>query len=223
MLLLLQQLPPVAGPDGDGYNGKFPTRALFMHPQAAAALLALEKATGGLVYTDIYRSPEAILQAYRMRPGTQPVAFSYHGFGGCVDLDVYPSLKRLGITYDGLLATMTAHGFHCHRRDGKQGSESWHFNYLGDHPEVPLALTTADHSTWARPAETMIQRWYGGALKPSDTDVDAMLRTAGVSDVRTFQRKWNLVVDGVAGPTTRRVLAFVTAVVQITPTPLLVA
>jgi hypothetical protein len=216
MILHMQALPSLAGPQGDGYNGLAPKRALYMRPEAAAALLLVEGDTGGLVYTDIYRSPQAILQAYRSRPGTQPVAFSFHGFGGCVDVDVDASVKKLGTNYYGLVEIMAARGFYCHRRDGNPtASESWHFNFLGADADALLELTTTDHSTWARPAEGMIQKWYGDDLQPSDDQVAILLSVASATDLKDFQRKWDLAVDGVAGRVTRRVLALVTATMQI--------
>ncbi len=218
MILLLQALPKLEGPASEDYGGLVPDRMLYMRPEAAQALLLIEADTDGLIYTDVYRSPAEILQAYSTRPGTQPVAYSFHGYGGCVDVDVDATLKKLGTDYGGLITIMEARGFHCHRRDNEsQKSESWHFNFLGADAPALLALTTDDHATWSQPAEAMIQKWYGPELRPSDQEVDAMLRQVGVSDVRTFQRKWALVVDGVAGPVTRRVLAFVTATLQITP------
>jgi hypothetical protein len=218
----MQALPQLAGPQGDGYNGLAPKRALYMRPEAARALLLVEQDTGGLVYTDIYRSPQAILQAYRAKvtPNgqhiAQPVAFSYHGFGGCPDLDTDASMKKLGTNYDGLVEIMAARGFYCHRRDGNPtASEAWHFNYLGDDADALLELTTSDHSTWAKPAEAMIQKWYGSDLQPNDEQVALLLPTAHATSIMGFQRAWDLVVDGVAGPRTRRVLAFVTATMKI--------
>lgn len=218
MNLILQQLPQLAGPPGDGYNGLAPKRALYMRPEAAAALLLVEQDTGGLVYTDILRSPEAIRQAYRTKPGTQPVGFSDHGFGGCVDTDVQECLKKLGTNYEGLVEIMAARGYYCHRRDGNPtASESWHFNFLGLDADALLELTTTDHTTWARPAEAMIQKWYGPELALTDDQVAPLLPVAHATDVKDFQRQWDLTVDGVAGPRTKRVLAFVTAQPSVTP------
>lgn len=218
MNLLLQQLPQLAGPPDDGYNGLAPKRALYMHPDAAAALLLVEEDTDGLIYTDIYRSPEAILRAYRDKGGTQPVAFSFHGYGGCVDVDVKRCLTKLGTNYEGLTEIMAARGFYCHRRDGNPDlSESWHFNFLGDDATLLLAQTTADHSTWAAPAEAMIQKWYGPDLSLTLPQITQLLPVAHATDVKDFQRQWDLVVDGIAGPRTQRVLAFVTANKQVNP------
>lgn len=219
MNLLLQQLRQLAGPQKDGYHGLVPERALYMHPDAAVALLLVEEDTGGLVYTDILRSPEAIRQAYSTKKGsTQPVGFSYHGYGGCVDVDVEATLAKLGTNYEGLVQIMAARGFYCHRRDGNPtASESWHFNYLGPDVDALLELTTTDHSTWAAPAEAMIQKWYGPELVLTEVQIATLLPVAHATDVKDFQRTWNLTVDGVAGPRTQRTLAFVTAQVQITP------
>lgn len=221
MILLLQALPPLAGPTTDGYNGIVPKRALYMRPEAARALVQLEADTDGkLVYTDIYRSPQAILDAYRAKPGTQPVAYSFHGYGGAVDLDVDASLRRLGTNYNGLVMITEARGFYCHRRDGNPtASESWHFNFLGDDADALLELTTTDHTTWSAPAEAMIQKWYGGELQLTNEQVTSALADAGATDVSDFQRKWDLRVDGDAGTKTRRVLAFVTATTQIETDP----
>lgn len=218
MNLLLQALPQLAGPQDDAYHGRVPKRALYMRPEAAHALLLVEQDTGGMVYTDIYRSPQAIRAAYRAKPGTQPVAYSFHGYGGAVDLDVDATKAKLGTDYSGVITLMEARGFYCHRRDGVAGegkSESWHFNYLGADGPALLAQTTDDHTTWARPAESMIGMWYRAELQLNDAQVALLLPVAGATDVRDFQQRWDLVVDGIAGPQTRRVLAFVTATLHI--------
>lgn len=218
MILILQQLPQLAGPDDNDYHGLVPKRMLYMHPDAAAALLLVEQDTGGLVYTDILRSPEATRDAYRNKTGTQPVSYSFHEYGGCVDCDVDRSLKKLGTSYDGLIEIMAARGFYCHRRDGNPtASESWHFNYLGGDADALLEQTTADHATWSKPAEAMIQKWYGPELVLTEEQIATLLPVAHATDVRDFQRAWDLTVDGIAGPRTQRVLAYVTAQPQITP------
>ena len=222
MNLKLQSLPQLAGPQGDGYHGLAPKRALYMRPEAATALMLVEKDTGGLVYTDIFRSAQSILQAYTSKPGTQPVGYSFHGYGGAVDIDIDACKAKLGTTYGGLITIMQARGFYCHRRDGEAGegkSESWHFNYLGADADQLLATTTDDHVTWARPAEMMIQRWYGPELQLTDDQVALLIPVAHATDVRDFQRKWALTVDGVAGPRTQRTLAYVTATLDIETDP----
>jgi hypothetical protein len=224
MILILQQLPQLAGPDDDDYRGLVPQRFLYMLPEAAKALMLVEQDTGGLIYTDIFRSAESSLKAYQSKPGTQPPAYSYHNYGGCADVDVDRSLKKLGTNYEGLVEIMAARQFYCHRRDGNPtASESWHFNYLGDDADALLELTTTDHSTWARPAEAMIQKWYGPGFQLTADQVALLIPIAHATDIRDFQRRWGLVVDGVAGPKTQRVLAYATATQQIETDPAVAA
>lgn len=225
MNLLLQQLPQLAGPNDDSYHGLAPKRALYMRPEAAVALMLVEKDTDGLVYTDIFRSAQAILAAYKAKPGiTQPVGYSFHGYGGAVDLDVDSCLKKLGTNYEGLVEIMAARKFYCHRRDGNPtGSESWHFNFLGDDADALLAATTDDHKTWAAPAEAMIQKWYGPNLVLTEDQINLLIPVAHATDVADFQRKWALTDDGIAGPRTQRTLAYVTATITYETDPPLVA
>lgn len=226
MILKLHALSQLAGPDDDDYRGLVPKRMLYMHPEAAHALMLVEEDTGGLVHTDIFRSAVSSRDAYRSKVTssgqhiTQPVSYSGHGYGFCDDLDVPRTLKKLGTDYGGLTVIMAARGFFCHRRDGNPtASESWHFNYLGEDADALLELTTADHTTWARPVEALIQKYYGADLRPNDEQAAIMLSVAHATDVKDFQRKWDLVVDGILGPKTRRVLAYVTATLQIETDP----
>lgn len=223
MNLKLQALPQLAGPQDDDYHGLAPKRALYMRPEAAVALMLVEKDTGGLVYTDIFRSAQAILQAYLSKPGiTQPVGYSFHGYGGAVDIDIDATKAKLGTTYGGLITIMEARGFYCHRRDGEAGegkSESWHFNYLGDDGPALLAQTTDDHKTWAAPAEAMIQKWYGSDLVLTEDQIRLLIPIAHATDVMDFQRKWGLTVDNIAGTRTQRTLAYVTATLDIETDP----
>lgn len=210
--LVLAQLPAsLTGPASDGYNGHVPSRALYARPEASSSILQLER-KGGLVYTDIFRGAQGQLAAKRRNPKTtKAVSLSPHGFGLAVDLDVDATLKRRGWLYPRLLEEMAAAGWHCHRRDKDRGSEDWHFNYLADQAPTLLKLATAQHGTWDDPVEARIQQLYGAQLAPDDADVAAMLREAKAADVRSFQAAWDLEPDGVVGPKTRRVLAYVTA------------
>lgn len=217
MIIYLSRLPDtLRGPDDEGYGGRFPKRASMLHPEAARSLLRLEEASGGLVYTDAYRSPEAQRDAHRRKGGTQPVGFSAHGYGLAVDLDVGGTLRRSSVRrYPQLVDLMGEHGWYCHRRDlDPTAGESWHFNYLGPQAEQHLAKADPQrHSTWALPAESRIQELYGDGFKLSSAGVSAALTAGSYPGVEAFQRDWDLKVDGVAGPVTQRVLAYVTATV----------
>ena len=166
MNLYLSQLPQLRGPshgtDGKMYHGQVPPRALFLSPDAAHAL-GPRSASGGLPYTDVFRSAEASLAACQAKPDqAKPPGFSPHGFGLAVDLDLDETLATKGWTYAQLLVVMSRYGWFCHRRDGSAtGSEAWHFNYLGPNPALYLAMASKyDHRSWARPVEERIVERY---------------------------------------------------------------
>lgn len=219
MKLTLQRAPASLRAPAD-YGGHLPARMRLFQPAACLALQQLEQHTGGLVYTDGYRSASAQLEAYRNRPGTQPVAYSAHGYGLAYDLDVDASLVQLGCKYGQMLDMLADYGWFCHRRDANDSaSESWHFNFLGmDDPERYLALADpSDHTTWARPVELRIQQMYGNDLMLTPSAFNQLLvERTGFATVAAFQKAWDLVPDGIAGPKTQRVLAYVTAEVVIT-------
>lgn len=213
LTILLAALPStLRGPADPAYKGRVPKRALFLHPDAAASLGRIE-AEGGAVYTDIFRGAEGQLSAKRRNPtATKAVSLSGHGFGLSKDLDVAETLRLREWTYEQLLDEEARHGWHCHRRDRKQGSESWHFNYLGTaHADLLALAKEGDRSTWDDPVEALVQRLYGPGLAPSLADLPALLARAGAASVTTFQKAWDLRPDGIAGPRTLRTLAYVTA------------
>lgn len=218
MNLILAQLPStLTGPDGDGYNGKVPARALYAHPEAFFSLIRLERA-GGLVYTDIFRGAQGQLAAKRRNPATtKAVSLSPHGYGLAVDLDVDATLKRRGWLYQRLLDEMGKEGWYCHRRDQARGSEDWHFNFLSVQASVLLPKASiARRGTWDDPVEGRIQQLYGAQLAPGDDEIPTLLTAAHVNGgdaaaVKAFQTMWDLDADGIVGPNTRRVLAYTTA------------
>ena len=231
MNLYLVRLPEtLRGPADEGYHGQVPERTRMLMPDAAASLLTLEEASGGLVYTDLYRSAQAQLVAHRLKRGTQPVAYSAHGYGFAADLDVDTTLRLHSMDYLQLVEFMGEHGWYCHRRDlDPLASESWHFNYLGEGAADFLALADETHATWAKPAEARIEQLFGSDFAVADVDLPQLLLAAGIQGVNPdsppdalkaaieiFQRQWDLSIDGVAGPITRRTLAYVTATVNVT-------
>jgi hypothetical protein len=222
MIIELQRLPEsLLGPATPDYQGKVPSRFRLLQPDAAESLLKLEADSGGLVYTDIYRSPESQLAAHRAKGGTQPVGFSGHGYGIAVDLEVTSTLRRMKASYPQLCDVMMDHGWYCHRRDlDPVASESWHFNFLG--PDADRLIRLADpqqHASWARPCEARIVERYGKDFEMDAAAVQAALAALGFSKVVDFQRAWDLRTDGIAGPTTRRVLAYVGAEVRVDELP----
>ena len=232
MRLILALLPDsLRGPDDPDYKGQVPKRARFLEPGAAASLLALVNLHPWLTFTDVYRSPESSLAARRTKRGVQPPGFSAHNFGLAVDLDVGACLKLGKLRYPELVENMRQGNWYCHRRDLDQtASESWHFNFLG--PGAAQLLKEADPqaaNTWAWPVESRIIELYGEAFKLTDLevqmglaalrfytgDLDGALGSLARESIAAFQRAWGLPDDGVAGPRTRRVLAVVTAEVEL--------
>lgn len=160
MRIQLTRLDPlprgIYGATGD----QFPKRAAFLHPAAAEAFASIERATGGLVYSDIYRPAASSLRAVDRKAGVLRPGYSAHGYGLAFDLAVDASLARLRCNYQALLDRLAAHGWHCHRRDRERGPEGWHFNFLGRAAEVILGHTSDVHSTWSHAAELAIQFAY---------------------------------------------------------------
>lgn len=227
MIISLSSLPPLRGPQGDGYNGAVPKRSAFLYPLAARSLLSMPQ----MVFTDLYRSPSAILRAYQSKPGTQPPGYSAHGYGLAVDIDLEETLPLRGWSYPELVSFMETNGWYCHRRDlDETGSEAWHFNYLEDRYFM-LGVDPQDHSTWKNAAESKIISLYGNQFALSAVRVQEILLSRGeyggpadgemnvktISAIRNFQQRWGLKSDGIAGPVTQRTLAFVSADLEITP------
>jgi Putative peptidoglycan binding domain len=217
MKLALQQLPA---------SVRGPARMKCLIPQAAAALIALERDTDGLDYLDIYRDPIASLASRRIRKGSQLPGYSSHGYGISFDLDVKKILDDKKITYETLLYVLKKRGWFCHRRDGDgNGQEAEHFNYLGDQGERYLTRCTMDPITWNRPAEERIYELHGPSFQVDLPACQRLLAKAGLyhgeftdtldpytrEAIMAFQRTWDLVEDGMATTALCRVLVFVTA------------
>jgi hypothetical protein len=219
------------------YTGKpVPKWMRVLHPTAAASLLQLEKDTGGLSYTDIWRSAEVSLNARATKQGVQPPGFSGHNFGFSIDLDIDGTLKLRKWTYAQLLVVMEKAGWYCHRRDGVMGkSECWHFNFFGPTPApYLLVIDPKKASTWSAGVEKRIVTEYGKELTLSSMQVQTALKTMKLyngdidgkfgpisrSALGVFQKGWGLVASGdPSDPRTQRTLAFVTATKKIVPVP----
>ena len=197
-----------------GVPNRMPDRALFMHPEAAAAF---DKVAPWIVVSDMFRSPESSLNAVATGRGAQPPGYSAHNYGGAVDAALRESMARLGVkTKRELDEAMEAVGFYCHRRDHEMGHESWHFNYLGVGAKVSGSITSDE-------VERRILEMYGHALAPDNMECQRLLAKLGLyhgdSDgdigplsrqaVRAFERAWGLNVDSVLDSRTRRTLAYV--------------
>lgn len=233
MKIQLTQLPDtLKGPSDPDYRNQVPRRARFLEPTTATALLKLlADCDNALVFTDVYRSPEASLAAMRVKRGVQPPGFSAHNFGVAFDLDVGASLRALKTSYTGLEEMLNKHGWYSHRRDlDPVASESWHHNFYPGDPKKYLNLADLDnHSSWALPVEARIQELYGKdfdfddvtlqtylqSLKLYSGELDGKIGPLAQEATRVFQRAWNLAPDGAAGPRTKRTLAVVAATIQV--------
>lgn len=223
MKLMLQQLPNVKGE----------VRQPLLAPEAALALVAVEKDTDGLVYTDMWREPVASLLARRTRRGSQLPGYSSHNYGLAVDLNVKSILIQKKIRYEDLLWIMKKRGWFCHRRDG-QGDmpESDHFTFLGEKSEKYLAKCSQDPTTWQTPAEIRIWELYSNDFQLTTEEVSVRLVKMGFLSEPTkkrdiymreailaFQRAWDLTETGSPDMTLCRVLSFVTAEREVLPLP----
>lgn len=209
-------------------------RSPYLSPEAALALLAVEKDTDGLVYTDMWRDGMSCLVSRRTRSGTQLPGYSTHNYGLSVDLDVKVILEQKKIRYEDLLRIMKKRGWYCHRRDGL---ETWpggdHFNYLGPGAQKYLERTTLDPTSWDLPGEMKIWELYGKYFQLTLKEVQERLiqlrfftgPATGQSDAYTreailaFQRAWDLIQTGMPDMTTCRVLVFVTAELEMGQIP----
>ena len=213
-----------------GIGGRLGDSQRWLVPSAAAAFAGLQAAVGGggIILSDVFRSASEQLVAYTSKPGTQPAGFSAHGYGLAVDVAVEATMSAFKWTYPELLSVMAAHGWYCHRRDGQEGSEGWHYNWLGvgEAAQRYLALAEAGApGTWADPVEALIQDLWGPEMVLDDMGLQVTLRSLrlyhGAVDgvvgpltlgaVHAFQRAWKL-PEGYADARTQRTLAYVAAV-----------
>lgn len=206
----------------------------YLAPDAAASLLAIEKDTDGLVYTDMWRDPLSSLLNRRTKRTSQLPGYSPHNYGLAVDLDVKTILEEKKIRYEDLLRILRKRGWVCHRRDGLLDEpESDHFNYLGELAEKYLVKCTMDPASWSNAAEMRIWERFGKDFQIELRDVQILLtklrfytgQITGTRDLYTreailaFQRAWDLVQSGAPDMSTCRVLVYIMAERELSPAP----
>lgn len=151
-------------------SGWLPKSWSWMQPDAAAAFKAMNDACGNRIeYTDVYRSAMTQIKAIRgatvrKRRLYAPPTKSGHGFGWSFDAKIpetlenfrkskIPELVTAGKDRQSLGLWMKQFGWTGIR------SESWHFNYLGEHKSTVKK----------------IEAMYGEALKLNNHDVQKAL------------------------------------------------
>lgn len=223
MKLVLQQLPT---------STRGTIRMPYLAPDAAAALLAVERDTDGLIYMDMWRDPMASLLARRTSRTSQLPGYSSHNYGLAVDLNVKAILDEKKIRYEDLLRIMKKRGWVCHRRDGQGDlNEANHFNFLGEYAEKYLVKCTMDPTTWQIAAELRIWERFGHEFQIDLKMVQVLLAklkfyagpVTGQKDQYTreailaFQRAWDLIHSGSNDMTTCRALVVICAERELVP------
>ena len=220
-----------------GEANRLPDRMRFLAPNASSSF-HLAYAERPLKVSDMFRSADASLQAVQERRGAQPPGFSGHNYGFSIDLDVDWMLSSKGgrfVSKQGLDDFMLAHEWRCHRRDHKVEFECWHYNY-----DIEKYLRD-DEKTTAPALERKIQAVYGKGfqltaieaqialqgLKLYSGAIDGKLGPLSMQAVQAFQRTWTpsksnyktsqtlKAESGMLGPVTKRLLAYVSADVQV--------
>jgi hypothetical protein len=225
----LKKLGKIRGIYGVSKN-VFPDRAAYMHPDAAAALMALEQATP-LRYSDILRGADESLKACKSGRGAQPPGYSGHNFGLSVDIDVESILKERKWSYEKLVVFMAKYGFYPYRQDHSRGPEDWHFNFLGDQATATAILKrTAARHLWQTAAEEIIRHYYP-AITPLGAvgiqtclkklglysgDIDGDLGPLSSTAIDLFNRTWDI-SPRATGERFQRTLAFVAAELVMEP------
>lgn len=224
MKITMRKVDPLPRGIYGAARDKFPERAALLYPAARESFLRLEAATGGLVYSDMWRSAESSLAAMASKRGVQPPGFSAHNYGLAVDVAVDETLKRAKEDYAWLLQVMRDEGWYCHRRDNEQGMESWHFNWLGPDADKLLAkVSPTNRRTWSQAAEENICLRYPELTQRMDAveiqadlaklslyrgELDGQLGPRSQQAAEAFARAWRIPSHG---PDFERTLRFVAA------------
>jgi len=203
------------------------TRMRFLHPAAAKSFRAMS-ADSRVRCSDMLRTPEGSLSNRRRKgKGLRP-GWSGHNYGFSIDIVVGWMLKTHGINKMELDQWMASHGWYCHNIPGETRSyEAWHYNYFGEEAEHYLSFREdSSKRTWSSPISQKIEEYYGHwwqrtdivsvqralkNLKFYEGGLDVYATSPTKTALRSFQKEWDLAVDGIAGPNTLRTLMLVSA------------
>lgn len=199
-----------------------PDRMRFLHPQAAWAYL--EHLTDYVVCSDMFRSPEASMQAVAEGRGALPPSYSGHNYGFSIDIAVDRVMKNLGLKKKVELDRwMVEKGWYCFWRDGRRGKEDWHYNFFTP-AEAARFIERRETSTRAA-LERKIKAVYGGHFKLTaiaaqgalaklrlyNGALDGVFGNLSKQALMAFQRTWRLRATAELDPNTMRLLAYCTA------------
>lgn len=227
LVIKLKSLGHVRGIYGP-HKDQFPTRAAFMHPEAADAFAAFNEETGPHAFSDILRGPDESLLAAKSGRGAQMPGYSGHNFGLSFDIDVERTMKEKNWSYEDVCRAAVNFGFYGYRQDLSRGAEEWHFNYLGLHAKDILPRTS-DRGKWQYAAEEIIKVYYPRIVPLTTYEIQEGLKKVGMysgsidgqigplckTSTSVFCQAWKL---GTVDPNNehfQRTLAFVTATKEI--------
>lgn len=216
----------------DGEKNKMRPSACRLAPDAADSFAL--RLRDHVVVSDMFRSPEASLNAVKSGRGAKMPGYSGHNYGFSIDIAVTTTMKNLFTnkfiatsTKEALDNWMELHGWFCHRVDHQREHEEWHYNFFGPGMIINQVKTTAGV------LEQHIQDVYGKSLLVAPNGGNYFLQTAlqklklyggaidGIIGPRTktalqlFQKTWDLPQTGKLDKKTERTLAYVTADINI--------
>ena len=216
MQLVLSQLPEsILGIYGPNKN-LLGARQRYLHPSAAASIMAMEAAGTRLRFSDMLRSPMESLHAMQVKRGVQPPGFSGHNFGFSIDIDVGDCIKRLSlVNKSGLDVWMNARGWFCHRKDHALDAESWHYNFFGDSQGEYLAACGPTSTSGG--LEAKIKKIYGATFQITPDDIEQALDKLGYANLGVFQTALHLPINDTVDERCMRTLAVAASDQQIVP------
>lgn len=226
--LNLVRVPNVLGIYGANKD-QFPARMSLLHPEAAAAFAAAEKGMGTrLRVSDMFRTAEQSLQAMQEKTGVQPPGFSLHNYGIAIDVDIDSMLAATKLSKPAFDLLMRDHGWYCHRKDGKRGSEDWHYNHLGPNAAEFLKVSEKSTNTSAAGDAKILALYKDGleltpievqeclaAIKMYSGGIDGQIGPRSKQALMAFQRAWRLQPSGQIDERTERTLSYVSAILNV--------
>lgn len=229
--LSLVRVPDVLGIYGASKD-QFPARMSLLNPDAAIAFVYLQKKAGQRIRcSDMFRTAEQSLQAMQEKSGVMPPGYSLHNFGVAIDIDVDAMLAALKLPNKPALDTfMREGGWYCHRKDGKRGSEDWHYNFLGVGAAAePFLAASAKSTNTSAAGDAKILSLYkdGLTLEPAEVqeclahlklysgEIDGQIGPRTKQSLMAFQRAWRLQPSGQVDDRTERTLAYVSATLNV--------